>query len=150
MRRVLLAGLAASALLLAAGSDAMTAPSRWSGNGHLYEVRVDPNGLSWPQALLRADALGCGWYLATITSAAENAFVFGLVARQRGIIAGPGGIVGPWLGAFQTNRTDEPAGGWRWVTEERFGFTNWNRGEPNDANAAARGAYPCEHPAQGR
>ena len=131
MRSLFCAALAVLALQPAMTRDARAAPVRWSGNGHLYEVRHVPEGLSWPQALLRAEALGCGWHLATPTSAAENAFVFGLARKRPEVFTG-GGILGPWLGGFQKNARDEPAGGWRWVTEEAFTYVNWNRGEPND------------------
>ena len=111
-------------------------PVRWGGNGHLYEVRYDPAGLSWPQALLRSQSLGCGWYLVTITSPAENDFVFRLAAQRPEVFDAAGGS-GPWLGAFQKNALSEPAGNWRWVTEEPFSYTNWNSGEPNNSGDEA-------------
>lgn len=130
-RRALRVGLAVLATQ-AAAAETLAKPVRWSGNGHLYEVRVDSNGVGWVQAHLRARALGCGWYLATITSAAENAFVGGLLAKRPGIFDG----AGPWIGGFQKSGRDEPAGGWRWVTEEAFGYTNWRAGEPSDGGGA--------------
>src|SRR5688572_27850883 len=48
------------------------------GNGHGYEAVLAPQGISWTQARDAADALG--GYLATITSAAENEFVYQQVA----------------------------------------------------------------------
>ena len=128
-RLIRAAGAAALVLQSLAAWDASAAPVRWSGNGHLYEVRYDRAGLSWPQAELRAYGLGCGWYLATITSAAENAFVFGLVGRRADIFVG---VEGPWLGAFQKNDRAEPAGNWRWVTEEAFRYTRWSPRQPDD------------------
>jgi hypothetical protein len=107
---------------------------RWSGNGHLYDIRTDRNGVSWVQALLRAQAIGCGWYLATITSAAENEFVRRLAEQHR---VGNG----PWLGGFQTNGRDEPAGNWRWVTDEPFRYTNWAGGEPNNGLGNGQEAF---------
>jgi hypothetical protein len=131
MSRRLLAGLTVLVSLAAAG-DASAKPVRWAGNGHLYDVRAVPDGLSWVQAYLRARAFGCGWYLATLTSKAEDGFVRGLVAKEGGIFDRDGGR-GLWLGGFQTNGLDEPAGNWRWVTDEAFRFKNWNPGEPNNA-----------------
>jgi hypothetical protein len=97
-----------------------------------------PDGLSWVQAYLRARAFGCGWYLATLTSKAEDQFVHRLVARRSGIYDREGGR-GPWLGGFQKNSLDEPAGNWRWVTDEPFRFTNWAPGEPDNAPNAEGG-----------
>jgi hypothetical protein len=123
------AGAAALVLQSLAAWDAEAAPARWSGNGHLYEVRLVSEGLNWVQAELRAYELGCGWYLATVTSKAEHDFVFGLVKKRAGIFAG---VEGPWLGAFQKNDQAEPAGNWRWVTDEAFRYTRWAPGQPDD------------------
>src|SRR6185295_3010578 len=55
--------------------------SRWEtsagGNGHWYKAVASSNSITWTEAdqLARAQ----GGYLATITSAAENDFVFNLV-----------------------------------------------------------------------
>jgi hypothetical protein len=136
LRTVVSVGFALLALQSVAGWRVLAEPVRWSGNGHLYEVRHDPAGLSWPQALLRSQALGCGWYLVTITSKAENDFVFGLAAERPEVFDAAGGS-GPWLGAFQKNALDEPAGNYRWVTEEPFAYANWNPGEPNNSGDEA-------------
>ena len=135
MRRFARIVLATLALQPVVAWQASAEPVRWSGNGHLYEVRVatEPEGVGWVQALLRAQALGCGWYLATITSKAENDFVFALAAQHPEVFDAVGGH-GPWIGGFQKNGLDEPAGNWRWVTDEPFRFKNWNPGEPNDSN----------------
>ena len=40
-----------------------------------------------------------------------------------------------WLGGFQDTQAPdyaEPAGGWRWVTGEKWNYTYWARGEPNE------------------
>ena len=47
----------------------------WSGNGHHYELVTTPRSFADAQT----DATNRGCYLVTITSAAENAFVAGLV-----------------------------------------------------------------------
>jgi hypothetical protein len=57
-----------------------------------------------------------GGYLVTVTSAAENNFIFGLW---------PSG----WIGL--TDEVNE--GVWRWVTGETYSYTSWNPGEPNNA-----------------
>jgi hypothetical protein len=57
-----------------------------------------------------------GGYLVTITSAAENNFIFNLW---------PSG----WIGL-----TDEVVEGqWRWVNGEPYSYSSWNPGEPNNA-----------------
>jgi uncharacterized delta-60 repeat protein len=99
---------------------------QWSladgGNGHWY--RFVSGSKTWTQA--RDEATAAGGYLATVTSAAENAFVNGFDYSS----------VGFWLGGYQDRSSitySEPAGGWRWVTSEPWSYTNWNAGDPNDA-----------------
>ena len=70
-----------------------------------------------------------GGYLATITSAAENAFVFNL-ADQDPIVWYNG--YGPWLGGIQPVGSAEPAGGWSWITGEPFTYQNWAPLQPNN------------------
>jgi hypothetical protein len=40
--------------------------------------------------------------------------------------------MGPWLGGYQYDKLAEPAGHWRWVTDEAWSYTNWASGEPNN------------------
>lgn len=92
------------------------------GNGHWYQfVRV---ARSWDQA--KADAEARGGYLATLTSAQEDAFVNSLLHNPTDL---------PWFGGYQDRKAgdySEPFGGWRWITGEPWAYTNWNRGEPNN------------------
>lgn len=122
----MLVGLAlGTAALLAGGAEAE--PVRWEksrgGNGHLYEAVAVGQRVNWVGAFIGARRRGCGWYLATITSAAENAFVTGLFAGRPELLIGADG---PWIGGFQRNSTQEPAGQWRWVTDERWSYAAWN------------------------
>ncbi|MBI4515325.1 MAG: hypothetical protein HY699_05860 [Deltaproteobacteria bacterium] len=106
-------------------------PVNWPDNGHTYQAVCAPDGITWDAAKTAAEAQG--GHLVTITSAQENQFVFDLVdAPELWLSAGVGPSSGPWLGGYQPPGSVEPAGGFRWVTDEPFGYTNWAPGEPND------------------
>ena len=120
----------------------------FSGNSHFYEyvsfistLEAPSVGRSWTTAKTAAassmnEYFGLTGYLATITTAEENAFIIGKVS----------GIA--WLGASDA----ETEGTWKWVTgpeagtviltpytgvEESDPYSNWNgTGEPNDSNNA--------------
>ncbi len=118
------------------GSLCEAVPVEWSissgGNGHFYEVIPVPESISWENA--SSSAIAAGGYLATITSAEENAFVYALVSSDSSFwTVGLGGeSVGPWLGGFQPGGSPEPDGNWQWVTGELFAYTNWAQYEPNN------------------
>jgi hypothetical protein len=81
-------------------------------NGHSYYRSTGT--ATWTTA--RANCAAMGGYLVTITSAAEQSFIFNIW---------PSG----WIGL-----TDEVTEGtWRWVTGETYSYKNWNSGEPNNA-----------------
>ena len=81
-------------------------------NGHSYYRST--GSMTWTDA--RQACLNMGGHLVTVTTAAENSFIFNLW---------PNG----WIGL-----TDELVEGqWRWVTGETFSWSNWNGGEPNNA-----------------
>ncbi len=128
-------------LQLFAASDAMAVKTQWAvsdgGNGHYYEVVVAPARVSWEQA--RSIAASRGGYLATLTSAAEDAFVYALASPE----AVPGAwisVYGPWLGGFQRPGSAEPAAGWQWVNGEGdFGYTHWDPRGPNDGGDGSGG-----------
>src|SRR3954452_2306653 len=114
MRRLPSISVAILALQSITASSVSAKPVRWSRNGHLYEAIYVPIGIDWANAKIHAQALGCGWYLATLTSSAENAFVFGLIAnRPELFVSNDFGVFGPWIGGFQKSALDEPAGNWR-------------------------------------
>ena len=93
---------------------------------------VVPESITWGDA--KAAAEKAGGYLATISSAAENAFVYQLASKNPGLwhMNPWNDRLGPWLGGHQT------AAGWRWVTGERWDYTNWAPGEPNSTAAAVQ------------
>ena len=115
-------------LIALASQVAFAAPVQWSGNGHWYEVVVIPApGVTWHEA--KAAAEENGGYLATITSADENQFVFDLTVNTPGAWEmSAEWAIGPYLGGYQDRSASdysEPSGGWRWVTEEPWEYTAW-------------------------
>ncbi len=46
-----------------------------------------------------------------------------------------------WIGAFQFDKLDEPAGHWRWITDEPFVYTNWGMFEPNESGVEDWAAF---------
>ena len=86
--------------------------SQQNYNGHSYYRST--GSMTWTDA--RQACTNMGGYLVTVTTLAENNFLFNLW---------PNG----WIGL-----TDEVVEGqWRWVTGEPFSWSNWNSGEPNNA-----------------
>lgn len=129
------------AAVLIWGVSATAAPVVWStasgGNGHAYEVVAVPGTISWDNA--RAGAQTLGGDLASITSAAENAFVFRLTDSTDYWWDYDGHItMGPWLGGFQPLGSPEPGGGWEWVTGEPFAYTNWAPAQPSNTSGEDR------------
>jgi T1SS-143 domain-containing protein len=100
-----------------------------SANGHYYEV-VGGN-VSWAQA--NAAAIAAGGYLATITSAAENAFILnlnGLTAQSQNL----------WLGGSDA----ATEGTWKWVTGPEAGTTFFN-GDPSGLDQFQGSAVPGQY-----
>lgn len=94
-------------------------------NGHIYAVyEMSDSITSWFKAKEACEQLG--GYLATITSAEENATALSLlnqVRKQRNEDC--------WIGA--TNESGE----WKWVTGESWGYTNWAQNQPD----SSKGCY---------
>jgi hypothetical protein len=105
-------------------SNGFAAILEWPVNGHFYE-KVEEE-LSWTDARTAASSknfLGVSGHLVTITSAEENQFLVENFVTFRS-----------WIGAFQYDKLDEPAGHWRWVTDEVWDYTNWfTPNEPNES-----------------
>lgn len=80
----------------------------------------------------------CNGHIVSISSKAENKFVYDLVANDRRffkINKEKNGAIykqGPSIGLFQKPGAKEPAGGWTWKSLEPLKFTNWGAGEPNN------------------
>jgi hypothetical protein len=113
-------------------------PIQWSsvdgGNGHYYEVIHASEAILWLDANQAAESQifdGVHGYLATITSAEENTFI------EQNLLPSCS-EASFWLGGYQDISApdySEPAGGWRWVTDEPWNFTNWSPGEPTNSNS---------------
>ncbi len=117
----------ALAVLVAAVTISSADPVQWEisdgGNGHWYES-VDCGVCNWHEASTLAAGmvwLGYQGHLATITTPEENAWIWTNV-----------GTVSFWIGGYQLNDDDGPAGNWAWVTGEPWEWTNWGPDEPND------------------
>lgn len=94
-------------------------------DGHGYYRSNKP--YLWPVARDMARLIGgtgVNGHLVTLTSAAENNFIYNQV-RNSGYA--------PWIGLFNTGRP----GRFRWVSGEKLNYTNWAAGEPNNAGGNA-------------
>ena len=110
----------ATGIALVASGTAYAERLQWKtedgGNGHWYE-RVNAS-VTWHQAKQQAEDMG--GHLATLTSDAENTYVYDNF-----------GEAGAWLGG-----TDEDSEGtWRWVTGEPWGYTRWHSVQPDNASS---------------
>lgn len=128
MARTLWKSVALAAALTAALAS-QAAPVEWTvasgGNGHWYDIVYLPTGggMTWDQAFADAPTrshLGQAGYMATVTSAAEQAFIAGSFTAEA------------WLGG--NDRAVEGAFVWQNGPEagQAFSYTNWGAGEPNN------------------
>ena len=123
-----------AATLLNANSLA-AAPVQWAasngGNDHWYEIVISPD-MTWTTSATAAAAqthAGLTGYLATVTSAAEHAFLNTL--RQ------------PWENNLFLGGSDQASeGDWIWTTGPEAGteigganYANWIAGQPDDGNS---------------
>ena len=128
MKKLSFSALLSSLVMLSANGVAIATPSQWPANGHFYEAITPVSGMDWSQANSAASSSvfqGLQGHLATITSAEENSFIYGLLDSQSP-------TWGYFLGGYQLVSSNEPDGGWTWVTNETFSYTKWNAGEPNN------------------
>ena len=95
---------------------------------HSYEVVTVEKGITWEEA--RAAAEAKGGHLATITSAAENKILLNLINNSKYWSKDLGH--GVWLGGYQDANASAADEGWHWVTGEKWKFTAWVTGNPDD------------------
>ncbi len=90
-------------------------------NGHYYMVfAISPcKEGSWEEAQSYCE--NAGGYLACITSKEENDFTFNLIRDIYGYNSCYFGL---------TDKESE--GSWKWVNGEKFSYSNWEDGEPNN------------------
>ena len=104
-----------------------------SFNNVTYLAVLAPSGITWSAA--EASAVAMGGQLASITSAAQNQFLYSLVSAEPSLWAWEGGIpngagIGPWLGGYR--QPSNPMGSFQWIDGAPFTYSNWAVGEPND------------------
>lgn len=93
-------------------------------NPHYYAVINSP-GMTWEQARAAAQGIRTDCDLATITTAAEQAILNGLLPDPSEFIGSPKGFRDYWVGGRQLAGSSEPGGNWRWINEEG---TFWDNG----------------------
>jgi len=101
-------------------------------NGHYYRLSEASEDITWDEARKAAasqSCLGLSGHLATITSAAESAFIVERFVPEASQCI--------WLGGHQSAGSASADTGWRWITGEAWSFTNWTSGEPNNPIAGA-------------
>ena len=108
---------------------ACAAPStQWrtedGGNGHWYQAKIIASGVSWSSARALADA--SGGQLACAETITERHWIFTQfapeVAPQIWIPQHETNTFtfGPWVGGRQAAGSQEPLGGWHWLTGDSF------------------------------
>jgi len=116
---------------------AMAEPVQWSiddgGNGHWYELLTLDEPVSPEEHFQFAESLGA--HTATMSTAAENTFCFGLSNNLPVII-----------GVRKEEGTNQGA----WITGEQWNYTNWHSGEGDNSweryvNFWAQDANPSSH-----
>ncbi|MCM1508445.1 MAG: VWA domain-containing protein [Ruminococcus flavefaciens] len=91
----------------------------YGNNGHKY--RIFDTSMSWNDAETYCESLG--GHLATITSAEEQTLI-------NDSLLATGTKNTYFIGLSRKNSNSQ----WEWVTDETFDYSNWDEGEPNNAN----------------
>jgi hypothetical protein len=119
-----------------------------------YELVQSQTAISWTDAKVKAEEKG--GYLATLTSEAENNYIYdNLVNNHTGTIwkysyfYNNGNKIhlkyGPWFGLYQedpTQGTIDPTANWKWVNGEGdLAYENWDHAVLDDAHGVGSESY---------
>jgi len=93
-------------------------------NGHKYEIvkPITKTKISWYEA----EKICEGWngHLVTVTSSDEQTFLQNYIDKNYGENA----MNNYWIGGYRDTDLNE----WKWVTGEKWDYTNWASNEPNN------------------
>jgi len=92
----------------------------------LGRYQIIAGGFTWEQA--KADAEAKGGHLATITSLSEQEAIAAILGLDK--------MAQIMLGGFQPTGSQEPRGGWGWVTGEAWAYTRWDASSNQPDNYA--------------
>jgi hypothetical protein len=117
-----------SAMMTMGAGAALAQPVQWrvedGGNGHWYEGVLFSGPQPWSSAL--GLAIGAGANLASVNTAAEDAFIVSRFLQTSRLYRAGYCCQGPWIGALNTGS------GWRWSDGSVWGYTNWHPGNPGE------------------
>jgi len=113
-------------ILLIGPSIAFAQPvAQGTYNNVTYIAVLASSGITWTAAATNAAAMG--GQLASITSAAENQFIYSLTTANPSLWAAfSGGGIGPWLGGYKQGGT------WHWTDGAAFSYSNWATYQPDN------------------
>lgn len=87
-------------------------------NGNHYYLIINEDGHTWEEAKELCKSMN--GHLATITSKSEQEFIEKLNKNNLRL----------WIGGYR-----DDSGSWKWVTGEKWNYTYWGDGEPNNSGA---------------
>lgn len=119
---------AAAFATLPAGATTAVWDSGTGYNGHTYITVTASAGISWTDA--ESAAIGMGGHLASVTSAAENMFIYSLISGDASLWTYSSGVnveaKGPWLGGILSGSS------WLWSDGAPFSYQNWQPHSPDN------------------